>query len=408
MKVLLVTSNWAETYGHAVRSMAAAEQLTAAGHEVAVLAPASFRHLFPDGVRFYESVPKPAYIENKLPFFGYHTYEDLIFVSGHADDFHLIDTIERERATIRDFQADLVFADMQFTIAVSAYTEGVRLASIVNWPLHPAHNIELEDLHPGRKLILRRVRNIWNRMLRKYGMPPVEHVCRTLFDHCQLLLVPSCKELEPELLRYEPEAEIVGQLVPSAFKEEPAWFKQWKQTCKEPLVFVYLSSLPFGINSRSTFEMMYSVFERNPVRAVFAIGKYNSAFLDHPLKSREERIRFEPFVPSETIMAHSSLCITPGSNSMMVSAMRHHVPGLLFPDTYERNFNAFCMERAGLGIVCGEDDLGRERFESLLHEGLAGKCTEISLRIQKQLTDLEQTPRLVRLLESAARGGVTS
>ncbi|MCD1259611.1 hypothetical protein B5M42_012290 [Paenibacillus athensensis] len=504
MRILLAASSWTETLGHAVRSIAVAEQALAAGHEVAFLAPASYHEWAPAGVTCYATTPKPDFISETQLFFGFHTYEDVMYVSGYGDDKPIRETIEREREVIREFRPDLIWNDEQYTIGASAALEQVEVVSLVTWPLHPDFNKQVEKELPQRNLVLRRMRSAWNRVLTSYGLPPVGHLGELLFDRSQARVAPTSPLLEPELAELaelakhadlagpvgmsgqanpaspvgtsgqaspasqvgtsgqaspaspvglsgqaspadpagmsgqaspagpvemsgqaspagpvglsEPagrpqlagqgkQAELsgitgpngtgvhyVGQIAPKGlFAETPSWLDAW---CKEPegtpTVYVYLSSLPIGINTKEAFEALYRGLEATGFRVIFALGKFNEIADSLELPTQSERIRFERFVPGEAVMAKAQLAIFPASHNMLMSALSHNVPCLLFPDMFERSYNAARMAEAGFATVGGEADLTPETIERLARETIARfHATEGEPRRKALLDDLQ-------------------
>ncbi len=348
MRVLLVTSNWTETLGHAVRAIAVAQRLIEEGHEVGFLGFPSYEELLPQGVQFFpcESLP-PGY--DRDIFFGNHTYEDVVYVAGHTKDSHIISTVEREREVIRSFQPDMIFNDEQFTIGISARLEHIPVTALVTWPLHPEFNRDMEQRLPERRAILMRSRNCWNRILRKYGLAPIAHLSELLYAS-DCLITPTIPMLEPELKGLSSQVHYVGPLEPAGlFDSEPEWLADDKDD--RPLIFIYLSSLqlPDGVNTEESFAKLYEAFDGQGYRVVMALGKFNTIGSNLPTRSADGSIRVETFVPGPALMKRAALAIYPATHSMMLSAARHRVPSLLLPDMFERQYNARCMERAGLG-----------------------------------------------------------
>jgi UDP:flavonoid glycosyltransferase YjiC (YdhE family) len=399
MRVLLVTSNWTETLGHAVRSIAVAQSLVRRRHEVAYLGFPSYREWLPSEVKFYPCEPLPGHQTRDI-YFGNHTYEDVVYVSGHTRDDHIIRTVERERAVIRCFQPDIIFNDEQFTLGLSAKLEQVPVISLVTWPLHPLFNREMEDKMPERRSILLRSRNCWNRVLRKYELEPIGHLGELLFERSDSLITPTSSLLEPELKNIATQVHYVGPLEPSGkFDIEPEWLQKEED---RPLIFIYLSSLKFpgGINSSETFNKLYESFVGQSYRVVFALGKYNTESHGLPDRSHDGGIRFEAFVPGSAVMKRSSLAIYPATHNMMLSALRHQVPSLLLPDMFERMYNAECLARTGLGqhleLAMSPDQI-RDFCKTF---SLNVRSLQPARALQADLRELGGPDRVVKLMEA--------
>ncbi|MFD2670776.1 glycosyltransferase [Marinicrinis sediminis] len=406
MNILLVVSNWSETMGHAVRCTAAAGKLKERGHELAFLGPASYQNWIPEGVQFFASVPKRDYLAEDSPFFGFHTYEDVLYANGHLSDDHLVETVEREREVIRTFKPDCIVSDLQFTISIAAQAEEIPLASMVYWPMHPDFHRHVEQELPQRNIVLKRIRQGWNRVLKRYGQPAINHTSELIYGRSQLLISPTSGILEQELPAAQPDVHMVGQLVPKArFQDRPSWLLQWKEQSlieNVPLVFIYLSSLPIGINSREAFQVLYEDLRRSGSRVIFGLGPFNEQMQGFQPEVATDRIRFERFVPGDTAMELSDLAIFPGTHSMMVAAAKYEVTSLSFPDLFERAYNSHCLERAGLGRIGTEQDLRPgavlELVQTVLDERKAG-LSERSRSIRNELTAYEQQERFVHLVE---------
>lgn len=400
MKVLLVASNWTETLGHAVRSIAVAQSLAARGHTVALLGFPSYREWLPEGARFYPCEALPPPFEPNV-FFGCHTYEDVVYVSGHSDEDHIVRTVERERAVIRAFEPDVIWNDEQFTIGISTVLERVPVVSLATWPLHPEFGREKERELPARGAILRRHRNAWNRARSHYGLAPIRHTGELLFAPGWTLVAPTSAMLEPELGRHEPRVHYVGAIEPQgAFGQEPDWLSSDDRL---PLVYVYLSSLPVGVNTRATFDKLHECFEGRPYRVVFALGRFNSLFEHVPRPSEDGYIRFESFVPGPAVMRRARLAIYPATHSMMMSAAASGVPSVLLPDLFERAYNASCLERVGLGRIVSAEDISVAGLRELCEELIHSPPRSLSAReVQADLAKSGGAEQVARLIERAA------
>ncbi|MDK8182162.1 nucleotide disphospho-sugar-binding domain-containing protein [Paenibacillus sp. UMB4589-SE434] len=401
MKVLLVTSNWTETLGHVVRGIAIAEQLTKQGHQAAFLCPKSYRDLLPQQAEWYESAPKPSFT-NKI-YFGLHTYEDILFASGHTEPQQIICTVEREREVIQEYVPDIILNDEQFTIGISASLEHVPVASIVTWPLHPNFRSPQEPDIPLRAMMLRRLRGSWNQVLDKYDLQPVLHLSELLFNRSSLLMAPTSPTLEPELAYQDPHVHYVGHLAPQGkFAEVPSWMNALDHPEPEQAtVFIYLSSLPFGMNTIDSFELLADSYRGTDMQAVFGIGKFNDAAEQQLRRLEGPNIRFERFVPGEAMMGRSQLAIFPGTHSMMVSAAKHGVPCLLFPDFFERAYNASCLERVGLGFICEADGFTSEQIRDLSQQLISCRDEHtLALQVQVELKALGGASKAVAHMDT--------
>ncbi len=410
MKVLFVTSSWTQTLGHIVRSIAVAEELIAAGHQTAFLVSKAYKEWIPEQCEFYEAVPKP---DNAEPYYRFdqyfYTYEDVLYVSGHVQEQHLIETIERERHVIYAFCPDIIFNDEQFTIAISAALEKVPLVSVVTWPLHPKFNRHMEKELPQRNLSLRKLRNTWNRILKRYNMEQIGHLCELLFHRSCALVAPTRSMLEPELGQEVPEVHFVGRLAPkSMFRDDPPWLKSWgiqEGFSHFPTVYVYLSSLPIGVNKKESFELLYRMFEKIQCKVVFGLGKFNDLFDTLPSNSSDGRIRFERFVPGETIMSRAKLAVFPGTHSMSVAAVEYGVPCLILPDLFERRYNAECLSRIGLGEILEENQADKVEIHRLVELLLNRKKTEKIQCIQNDFQSINGSLEVVQLLYKSKKPG---
>ncbi|WP_051287223.1 glycosyltransferase [Paenibacillus taiwanensis] len=401
MKVLLVTSNWTETLGHVVRGIAIAEQLLKQGHQAAFLCPKSYRELLPQQAAWYESAPKPSFTNKN--YFGLHTYEDILFASGHTEPQQIRCTVEREREVIREYVPDIILNDEQFTIGISASLEHVPVASIVTWPLHPNFRSPQEPDIPLRDMMLRRLRSSWNQVLAQYELQPVAHLSELLFHRSSLLIAPTSPSLEPELAHQETRVHYVGPLAPQGkFAEVPPWMDALHHPSSErATVFIYLSSLPFGMNTIDSFELLADSYRGTNIQAVFGIGKFNEATEQQLRRLEGPNLRFERFVPGEAMMARAQLAIFPGTHSMMVSAAKYGVPCLLFPDFFERAYNASCLERVGLGFICEADGLTSERIRELSQQLISSRGEHTrALQVQVELNALGGASKAVAHLDT--------
>jgi UDP:flavonoid glycosyltransferase YjiC (YdhE family) len=250
--------------------------------------------------------------------------------------------------------------------------------------------------------------------LSSLGLEPVNHMSELVFGRSQALFAPTCSVLEPELAQCCPQINYVGQLVPERmFQDTPEWFASLYRASHEEnglLVYVYLSSLPIGINSKEAFEAICDAFADTPHYVIFGLGKYNEevvrdiSYRDHP------RFRFERFVPGESLMERAHMAIFPGTHSMMISAVKHDVPCLIIPDLFERSYNARCMERIGAGTLLEPEAVSPANIRNWAMQQRQGNRTIRSgdHSAKQELQSIDGPGTVIRTLEELAanKGGV--
>jgi len=263
--------------------------------------------------------------------------EFVIRLKGMLNKPYLERTFREELALVERIKPDCIYGGFDLVMPVVARKLGIRYIPVGHSVMSPVFRSDLFPKHESRDYS-----DLYNRVLRKIGMPGICNIRELFFEYySSQILVPVIPELED--LADLPNVEYTGSLLPNKFTNEPfCWNKV------RPLIYVYL-----GVGQISPdryIRELTNAFEKSDYDVITAIG-------DHPYVKKQStysigNVHFFRMVPSEQLMKQCDLVIHHGGQNTMVQSIMEQVPAIIYPGLhFERYFNAKKAEEIGCAVV---------------------------------------------------------
>jgi UDP:flavonoid glycosyltransferase YjiC (YdhE family) len=263
--------------------------------------------------------------------------EFVIRLKGMLNKPYLERTFREELALVERIKPDCIYGGFDLVMPIVARKLGIRYIPVGQSVMSPVFRSELFPKHESRDYS-----DLYNRALRKIGLPGVCHIRELFFEYySSQIIVPAIPELEE--LADVPNVEYTGSLLPERFSNEPFYWNKVR-----PLIYVYL-----GVGQISPdryIRELTNAFGRSDYDVILAIG-------DHPYVKKQNtysigNVHFYRIVPSEELMKHCDLVIHHGGQNTMVQSIMEQVPAIIFPGLhFERYFNAKKAEEIGCAVV---------------------------------------------------------
>jgi UDP:flavonoid glycosyltransferase YjiC (YdhE family) len=374
-----------------------ARACSAAGHEVAVAAPASFaEHVQGAGLPHlpFPDVPSAQMraVFDRLPTVPREEANRIVLaeVFGRLDAQAALPTLVQ---IVKDWRPDAVLREpCEFASLVAAERAGVVqvqvaismgeiASSVLEWLDEPLRELAvIGAVHPDR---------VVERALATPTFTSVPALLDGSWDGAN-----AVRERHP-VWRYRTRTDSAGPPVPSTWGD-PA----------TPLVYVTFGSVA---GSRPEFNRLYSpildVLAALPVRVLMTTG---AGFDPADLNPLPDNARVMQWWPQEAAMSETALVVGHGGFGTTMTALSAGVPQLVMPlFAFDQFLNAQRVEAvgAGLQLLGGLDALGQ--VPAAIQELLAqARFPQAAAAVAAEIAALPDVVTTVDILQDVARGGI--
>ena len=344
MKILIAPmAAAAPTAGPISRARAIAMEAQERGHNVAFCAAEEMNYRPVDGVRnYYAPIPKlfgrvPLAISKRiLPIIQklriqerkeVRSFEQVLHISGAICGDFFAQDVSWLRKAIREFSADVVFAEFRPAAIVAAILEKVKVVTDYSYPTQKRYASSPEYS-----------KNV-KQFLKKNNLPEIESVL-DIFDWADEKVVVSSFALEPFSGN---DIHFVGPLISVNNSNKPMGVKN---------IIFYMGS--GTISSDKTVITAIRAFE-NTSYQVYIATSFKSKRVHSKNIHIQERFDFS------TLMPDSVAFINHGGQNSIMTGLVNGVPQIIFPGkVFERKFNAQSIENIGAGFYLCEKDFNPE------------------------------------------------
>lgn len=354
MKALLLPSYLGSGFGHIGRCLALAGELRARGWQChfAVAGPHAEK-VRRTGYHVYEPRrpfrPKPKTKNGP----AYTILSDMNYqlVRDRFDSPRVVRASVREALRlVKHLQPDVLIGDTWPLTHIIGRQSGIPVVQITKSIVHPAcpRLIWWEETPPV--VVSPDVRDVFNPVLRDWGLPPIERAEDLLAG--DLLLIPSIPELDPVQAGF-PSTRYVGALIRSdpLSSEWKVWLERLGRG--RPLVYVTLGGGADPVSGLDLFSVVVQALGDFAANIVISTGaKFNPADLATP----PENMIMKKWVPGPAMIARSDLVISHGGYGTMMESVLHGVPSVIIPFHSEQEANGRRLEASGVGIVLRHSD----------------------------------------------------
>jgi UDP:flavonoid glycosyltransferase YjiC (YdhE family) len=277
---------------------------------------------------------------------------------AHGKPLYNVDTLTRyveDDLTLLDrVKPDLVVGDFRLSLAVSAPLRRIPYAAVVNAYWSPYAKIA----YPAPDLPMTRILGVelgqkffdairplafalharpLNRVLRKFGLPPLGSDLRNVYTWGDYTLYADIPELVP-INGLPPHHRYLGPVLWSSKTPLPEWWHSLPED--KPVVFLTLGSS----GQADLLPMALSALSKLPVRLVVATaGKIN-------LTNVPANAYIADYLPMDIATRRSKLVIGNGGSLTTYQALANEVPVIGLCSNMDQMLNMNAVERLGAGI----------------------------------------------------------
>ena len=356
------------TTAHFVRPLALAGSLKQSAYDVHFHSPARFAHLLV-GQEFItgtlDSMPGEQFLANLAK-------GSPLFPADVVRRY-----VNEDRELIRSIKPDLVIGDMRPSLSISAHLEGVPSAVIMNayWSPYAEHRsiipeLPLTRLVPPRLLggVFRLTEPIvhaihvgqMNRVRREFGLPPLPHDLRAMYNDADYVLYPDIPEFIPtwhlpDTHRY------VGACDWAPPLEMPSW---WDRMLDDPLpkVFIALgSSGPLRV-----LPALVQVLAKLPVSVVLSTS-------GRSLPGLPADWYVTGLLPLTETARAARLVISHGGSTGLYPALAAGTPVLGIPSNADQQLSTALLVDSGAGLGVRVEEASPRRLQQALEKLLFEK-----------------------------------
>jgi UDP:flavonoid glycosyltransferase YjiC (YdhE family) len=373
MKVLIAPmAALAETSGPFSRAKALALGLLQQGHTPAFCAAKDINYQPVEGVReYFAPLPSPMGLPMAIGKRMFtvarrlglqqrrkvRSFEQVLFIVGAIQRRFFAEDVSAIQKAIQEFKPDVVYAEFRPAAIVAARTENVRVAIGYSYPARKAY--------ASSPQYSRGVRSF----LQEQGLPKIDSVL-DIFEWADLKIVPSCYELEPI---DDPQVVFTG---PFNVSPSPAGTEAKSKNA----IIVYLG------NGSITYPKQLLVLMQAFQGSNYQI--YIASYQANPVDGG--RIHVARRFDFNTLFPYAIAFINHGGQNSVLSAVMAGVPQIVFPgNVFERQYNAYSVEKAGLGKNCTDTQFQPDALTSAVEEIKTNPCyLENIYRVQSRLGEL--------------------
>ena len=373
-RILFIPMSWGRGMGPLMDCLAVAEELQSMGHETAFISRDRFAPI--TQAQNYPTYPiiSPEAPKTLTPLFD----TDFPLFQGLGDEELVRQTLKDEQKAIKDFQPDIIFSWLQQTAFISSQVTGIPLASVARWTGHPDFT---SDLLPGKKFPISGCTPLFNKLLTENNLPEIDDIWELDFFRSDLKIVPGIQELEPGFSKKE-HGYYVGYLSASGLKQEKLSDELTTWLNDKPIIFVYLSVKQF--QPEKYIPILQEAFNNSEFKVLVAMGLEDIA---PELPPSDNSMRFENFVPIDSILPHAKILMSAGTRGMSWQAALNGVAHICFPGTDpERDFVSQMVEKAKAGVKLTDDAFTPEALlqnaRNIMNSNMQKEAAKLGERLQ--------------------------
>ena len=283
----------------------------------------------------------------------------VLFISGMAKTGYLKRLVKAELEAARDFQAEILFTDLDLATFLVAKIAGLPVATTYQSPM-----TEGVSTMPW-KLLNRAIGSIQ----KAYHLP-----CQTVESLCHgpqvLKIIPSIPELEstdPQRSDVCYVGQLLGEIQPVKFQPEPG----------KRYVFVYMGTGSTSLDKLRS--ILPQVFPKDG-KHVCLVGAQSIQEVE-----RSGGVELRPYVPAAGVLPYCDWTICHGGQNTIIQSLMNGVPLLVFPGPiFERRYNARKVQAAGAGQMGEIKDFTDDSLKSMLsmHEQYEAGAKTLGERIR--------------------------
>ena len=303
----------------------------------------------------------------------------VLMFSGLAHSGYLKRLVEAEMQAARQFQAEVLFTDLD--------PGAFLLSAITNLPLASAY---ASIVHTGGdSLPWKLVSRAGKAVLRKYGLPQrnIDEIC---FAPSILKIIPSIPELD-DTDPSRPDVRFVGHLLgdirkSTGFVPEPG----------KRYVFAYPGTGSVSLDDLKTILPQVFPADGNVICLVGAQS------VSEPY--RLGAVEFRPYVPAEEVLPYCDWTLCHGGQNTIIQSLRAGVPLLIFPGAiFERRFNACKVQEAGAGLMGESNEFSVDWLKSALKK--QAECADNARKLGERIRSFGGAPAVVEAMEQLVEKG---
>jgi UDP:flavonoid glycosyltransferase YjiC (YdhE family) len=385
MKKILIApdyamANLAETH----RMSSIAEALLDLGHEVYVLGQGRFDDLFNDERYHWLDIPFDHEFMTNQKYEEMHTLDKNgfnFFSEKELDTF-----VQEELAILKQLTPDVVINGFRPSMAISTKIAGIPYVSVMSAVVSDLYErCGLKTVPYGvrhqrkiaafliplirsrlvadfllRVVLVRKWYRVWNRVMKKYRLPPFRTLTGGLKGDFNLMA--DAPELFPEISELPPYYAFSGPLLYNAPIETPTSLQNFRKK-KRPVVLMIMGSsgdpqifrkLIYGFEGKN-----YDVF----CSTTTIINK-------DALESVPENVHIEKMFPLEKLTEIADAAVIHGGQGTLYSMLFGGTPFVGIPMFGEQQWNLENMARKGCGIILPRPELKLDQVYRAIDEVL--------------------------------------
>jgi len=313
---------------------------------------------------------------------------DFIEWTGMADPDFIEQSVNAEIEAIRDFKPDVIFAEGRPSASISAPAMGIPTVMIAGWPGHPEFP---SNINSSRNSIKH-----FNKQLQRFKLMEIDNIAELMYMRADVKLAPTIPELEPEIAIVKG-IKYVGYILDLSYDESkvPKWDRKLYDY---PQIFIYLSVS--AIPPELYISVVNEAFRDLPYRVICACGFHFSL---KSLPTNSGNIKFEWFVPAQSVIKDTSLVIFHGGQDTMLTSLLHGLPSITVPGQhFERDYNATQMVKNGVSKKLPVHAFRPSRLRADVNEVLNGPYLNASKKLSEKLSRYNGTEQCVEILIDTA------
>lgn len=388
MRILIVPLTGGVGIGPLTHCLSVAYEARKRGHSVKFLCKKSFAKIVKrfEYPLFIAPSSKPSGI-NIVPF----KLSDVAIELGLIDFVYIRESIKAERKAIKTFKPDIIFAETQLTIPISAGIEKIPFAATASWADHPKFT---SPLFP-KSTKSSGYEDRYNRILKQYKLKEIRDICELGFLRADLMIAPTIPKLQPELKQVSGVC-FVGQLISPEMEEGqlPKQIEKWDK--KRPVVYVYMS--PGDIPSKEWIKTLIEGFAESEFNVIVTLSP---VLVKASELTKLQNIIFSESVPGSVACRRADLVITHGGSNTVANALIAGKPLMVFSHYYaERDYNGRAIEAQGAGINFRTEYFNPKDILSFARKIYSDKrYSQNARRLGKSIKSLGGAKKAVDLLE---------
>ncbi|GAC1611311.1 MAG: glycosyltransferase [Mycobacteriales bacterium] len=197
---------------------------------------------------------------------------------------------------------------------------------------------------------------------------------------------------------------VVHRLAPPPPPQPPDWLDEWLAEREgRPLVYATLGTV-FGDNA-ALLRSMIDGLAAQDVAVLLTVGSHGDV---DALGTPPSHMRFERFVPQDTVLARCAAVVSHGGSGTTLAALAHGLPHVLLPQGADQFLNAGRAQQQGHGYGLLPAEQNAEHISQALQEVLTDPSySERARQIQHEMRTGLTPQQAVDLIERTMSAALT-